>query len=250
MKYRKKGIKLLNIAICDDDLVFASGVETLLLKVSNEKFIDMNIEVYADGSELWSDILSGEKFDIIYLDIEMVKINGIDVAKLIREKDNNVILIYVSNYENYFIELFEVEPFRFIKKPIDKMIFANYFTKAYERILKEELFFEYKFNKVPHKELTKNIMYFESTGRMITMHSIKEEGKFYGKLNLIERQLSTGKIPFLRIHQSFLVNYRFIKEISFFKVVLVDGTELQISEDRQKVIRAKYNELIGGEFFD
>lgn len=222
----------------------------MLINISKEKFIDMNIEVYSDGSELWGNLLSGKSFDIIYLDIEMAKINGIDVAKLIREKDNNVIIIYVSIHENYFIELFEVEPFRFIKKPIDTTKFNDYFNKAYERILKEELFFEYKFNKVPHKELTQNIMYFESTGRMITIHSIKENATFYGKLGTIEKQLSAGKIPFLRIHQSFLVNYRFIKEISFYKVILVDGTELQISEDRQKLIRSRYNELIGREFLD
>ena len=67
---------------------------------------------------------------------------------------------------------------------------------------------------------------------------------------MVEKQLKNGKIPFLRIHQSFLVNYRFVQKISFTKVVLTDGTELHISEDRQKTIRAKYNELLGGEFLD
>lgn len=241
---------MLNIAVCDDDLIFASKIETILYAISKRKLIDMDIEVFSDGSELWKSITSGKNFELLYLDIEMMKLNGIDLAKKVREHDTNVIIIYISNYDNYFIELFEVEPFRFIKKPVDEKIFLDYFYKAYERIIQNDVYFEYKFNKIPHKLMTKDIIYFESTGRLIIIrHKIGNE-KFYGKLNVVEKQLQNGKIPFLRIHQSFLVNYRFIREISFTKVVLNDGTELHISEDRQKTIRAKYNELLGGDFLD
>lgn len=241
---------MINIGICDDDLIFASKIEMMLIKISKSQLIEMNIEVYSDGYELWRDIQNRNTFDLLYLDIEMLQINGIDVARKIREKDIDVIIIYISSYENYFIQLFEVEPFRFIKKPVDDEIFYSYFNKAYDRILGSDLYFEYKFNKIPHKIMLKNVLYFESSGRLIEIKGKDENGKFYGKLNMVEKKLESGKIPFLRIHQSYLVNYRFIKEISFYKVVLYDGTELQISEERQKIVRDKYNDLMGGEFFD
>lgn len=241
---------MLNIGVCDDDLIFASKIETLLLNMGKKMLIEMNIEVYSDGCELWKDFQEGVLFDILYLDIEMIRINGIDVAKKIRKSDLDVIIIYISNYENYFIELFEVEPFRFIKKPVDEHIFRKYFEKAYERILKHDVHFEYKFNKISHKMLLKDILYFESSGRLIMIQGKHENGKFYGKLNLVERKVKNENIPFLRIHQSYLVNYRYIKEISFYKVVLFNGVELQISEDRQKIVREKYNDLMGGEFLD
>lgn len=241
---------MINIGICDDDLIFASKIETMLIKISESQLIEMNIEVYSDGCELWSDIQNRNTFDLLYLDIEMLQVDGIDVARKIREKDIDVIIIYISSYENYFIQLFEVEPFRFIKKPVDDEIFCNYFNKAYDRILGRDLFFEYKFNKIPHRITLKNVLYFESYGRLIKIIGKDENGKFYGKLNMVEKKLESGKIPFLRIHQSYLVNYRFIKEISFYKVVLYNGTELQISEERQKLVREKYNFLMEGEFFD
>lgn len=107
---------MINIAICDDDLVFASKIEAMLLQISKKQMIKMNIEVFSDGSELWDDIAFGKnKYELLYLDIEMVRINGIEVARKIRENDADAILIYISAYDNYFIELFEVEPFRFIK---------------------------------------------------------------------------------------------------------------------------------------
>lgn len=241
---------MINVGICDDDLIFATKIETMLIKISKSQLIEMNIEVYSDGCELWNDIQNRNTFDLLYLDIEMLQVNGIDVARKIREKDMDVIIIYISSYENYFIQLFEVEPFRFIKKPVDEKIFYDYFNKAYNRILGSDLYFEYKFNKVLYKIMLKDVLYFESSGRLIKKKGKDENGKFYGKLNMLEKKLENGKISFLRIHQSYLVNYRFIKEISFYKVVLYNGMELQISEDRQKSVREKYNVLIGGEVFD
>lgn len=241
---------MINVGICDDDLIFATKIETMLIKISKSQLIEMNIEVYSDGCELWNDIQNRNTFDLLYLDIEMLQVNGIDVARKIREKDMDVIIIYISSYENYFIQLFEVEPFRFIKKPVDEKIFYDYFNKAYNRILGSDLYFEYKFNKVLYKIMLKDVLYFESSGRLIKIKGKDENGKFYGKLNMLEKKLENGKISFLRIHQSYLVNYRFIKEISFYKVVLYNGMELQISEDRQKSVREKYNVLIGGEVFD
>lgn len=241
---------MINIAICDDDLVFASGIETILLEIEKKQLIQMNISVFSDGMELWNDILLGNTYELLYLDIEMMKLNGIDVAKKIRENDRNTILIYISNHENYFIDLFEVEPFRFIKKPVNKKVFVEYFNKAYDRIIQDEAYFQYYFNKNPYKLLTRDIIYFESNGRVINIKHKDGSGKFYGKLNAIENKLQCGKIPFLRIHQSYLVNYRFISQISFSNVILFDGTVLQISEDRQKKIRIKYTDLLGGEFLD
>ena len=209
---------MINVGICDDDLIFATKIETMLIKISKSQLIEMNIEVYSDGCELWNDIQNRNTFDLLYLDIEMLQVNGIDVARKIREKDMDVIIIYISSYENYFIQLFEVEPLRFIK--------------------------------VLYKIMLKDVLYFESSGRLIKIKGKDENGKFYGKLNMLEKKLENGKISFLRIHQSYLVNYRFIKEISFYKVVLYNGMELQISEDRQKSVREKYNVLIGGEVFD
>ena len=112
------------------------------------------------------------------------------------------------------------------------------------------MYFEYRFNKVPYKLPINSIIYFESSGRLINIKHKEGNGKFYGKLSNIEKQLKDGKIPFLRIHQSYLVNYRYVCKISYSNVILFDGTVLQISEDRQKVIRERYNDLLAGDFLD
>ena len=127
---------LINIAICDDDLVFASKIEAMLLQISKKQMIKMNIEVFSDGSELWDDIAFGKnKYELLYLDIEMVRINGIEVARKIRENDADAILIYISAYDNYFIsetayKEMSMMPFENIMVPVpvgyDEILRAKY----------------------------------------------------------------------------------------------------------------------------
>lgn len=234
---------MINVAVCDDDLDYAMKMETLLLRISRCHLIEMNVEVYSDGLELWDSLLKGQRFQLVYLDIKMAKLDGINVARKIREKDIETIIIYISSYEDYFIELFEVEPFRFIKKPVDTGIFTDYFLKAYERIIKDA-YFIYYFRKKPCKRKISSITYFESVGRIVLIHSTDVDGKFYGKLSDLEEQMAEWEIPFLRIHQSYLVNYRHICQITFGKVTLLNGIELQISDDRKRLVRERYTNLL------
>jgi DNA-binding LytR/AlgR family response regulator len=90
----------------------------------------------------------------------------------------------------------------------------------------------------------RNILYFESKGRIIHIVLHDRADKFYGKMNELENQLENSKFFFLRIHQSYLVNYRFIEKIDLTKVRLINGIELQISEDRNKIILEQYRRLV------
>ena len=89
----------------------------------------------------------------------------------------------------------------------------------------DDIFEEY-FDKADYKIQINNISYFESAGRLINIIHKDGAGKFYGKLNNIEKQLGDSKIPFLRIHQSYLVNYRFICKISFSHVTYLQRWSL------------------------
>ena len=237
---------MLRIAICDDDAIISAQIEEMLDRHLNKNLIEHYIEIFYDGKALENIYKQGDRFDIIYLDIEMGRMNGIDTAKSIRKTDRDVVLIYVSSYETYFIQLFEVEPFRFIKKPINECDFNAITQLAYERIIEKDSYFEYKFNKIVGKVLVRKIKYFESAGRVINIHAEDASYRYYGKLDDVELRLSQNKIPFLRIHKSFYVNFHFVDRITFSKLFLSDGTILQISQEKQNFIRKKYLDILGG----
>lgn len=242
-------MKSLKIAICDDDSLQTSIIETLIEEIALKKFIKIDISVFYDGITLKDYYKSHNNFDIIYLDIEMDKMNGIKTAQYIREINPDVIIIFISGYENYFMQLFEVEPFRFIKKPIDSQKFNDIFCKACERIMQQPIYFTFQYKKMLHKILLNEIMYFESKGRIVNIIlSNGEKKEFYGKLDNVEKSLHNVKIPFLRIHQSYYVNFTYIKNMSFSKVVLTNGMILTISEERQKFVRETFLEILGAEY--
>lgn len=105
---------MLRVAICDDDLKFTGQIEALVFQESQKLGIRVETEVFSDGKTLLNSIQNGEHYQLIFIDIEMEQVDGITAARCIREIDRTVLLIYVSGYDNYLKELFEVEPFHFL----------------------------------------------------------------------------------------------------------------------------------------
>ena len=97
---------MVNIAICDDDIRTTGRMEMLLHKIAKNNFVDTDIEVFWDAGSLVEAVKQGYYFDIIYLDIEMDREDGISAAKRIREYDKNVLIIYVTSHENHMQESF------------------------------------------------------------------------------------------------------------------------------------------------
>lgn len=241
-------IQMINIGICDDEVKVAGRMENLLLEISDQEKIPINVDVFYSGNTLEKEILKGTKYDLIYLDIQMENGDGITAAKNIRKVDENVLFIFVSGYEKYALELFRLDVFEFIKKPFDDKIFGEVFLKANKKIVNKNFYYLFHYSGNEFKVPYSDIMYFESRGRKILIHmSNGEINSFNGKLSDIEKELSEGKVPFLRVHQSYLVNYHQIRSRNRKEVRLNDNSVLPISEERQKSFRREYGKLLGGE---
>lgn len=236
---------MLEIAICDDDVIFTGKTEDLLEKLGQRYKIQLDIEVFWDGQELVETIKSGKRFDIIYLDIEMKKMNGLDAANEIRMIDRESLLIYMTSYESYMPVTFDYRPFQFIVKPIQIDKFERCFLKAHKEVLQNDSYFQFKYNKINYRILTQNIMYFESRKRVVSIITQDTAMKFYGKLDDVESAMKESKLEFLRIHQSFLVNFKYIEEIAYDRIKLTNGQILYISEDKRKKIGQQYCDIAG-----
>ena len=235
---------MIKIAICDDNIPITSEIENLLSELAERYQIQLETDVFFDGKTLYQHISSGTNYDLIYLDIEMDNMNGIDAAQLLRNDQNPTIIIYISAYETYYRQLFEVEPFRFILKPIHPEEFERFFLAAYKKISIGSKFFTYGFNqryiKIPYSE----IIYFESRGRYIIIHTRNADFRFISKLNDIESQLLDENIYYIRIHQSYLINPDYVRAITYTNVDLSNGCRLNISPKYQKKVRSIYFRLL------
>lgn len=243
---------MLRVAICDDDVKFTGRFESMLLSIAENEHIQVYTEVFLGGRELVESICNeGKRYDIIFLDIEMKDMDGLLAAKEIRKIDEITSLIYVTNHRSYAIEAYEVQPFQFMVKQIDIITLHRYFMKAYEKVISGAFYFQYKYGKDTYRVLLNDIVYFESKKRVIYIHMADgTTHKYYDKLNEIEEQLKTAKVDFWRIHQSYLVNSRYITRMSYDQVELSDKKQLFISEERRKMISEKYCDSVGDKIIE
>lgn len=243
---------MLKIAICDDDVNFSGKLENMLLEIKRTEHIELEPEVYFDGEELVEDVCKkGKRYDLILLDIEMRKMDGIVAAKEIRKSDDLTMLIYVTSHESYSVEAYNVHPFQFIVKPVNYDTIRKHFLSAYEKLTSGPDYFICEFKTHASILRMSEIMYFKSNRRVLQAYVV--DGKnypFYGKMDDLEERLKHEKVDFWRIHQSYLVNVRYIDDISYDKIVLKNGKALSISEKRRKLVGEKYCDYIKGNIIE
>lgn len=228
---------MIRIAVCDDEEYICVCLEDMLTDILQDKNVQFEIDTFSSGESLCRE-LERRDFDIIFLDIELPEVSGIDVGRYIREalKNEIVQIAYISAKEGYAMELFEFRPINFLVKPLEKEKVARVMEKYFIITEQDNHVFEYKKRMEYYKVPMSEILYFESRGR-------KDE--FYASMEKVYDAVK--KHDFLFIHQSVIVNYRFIKKISYEEAVMVDGTILSISQSRRKAIKSMYMKIRKGE---
>lgn len=218
---------MIKIAFCDDNPHVINRVDFLMSEMKLSTVIDW--ELFGSGQELLNDREKREEaYNIYVLDIEMPKLNGIEVAKEIRRQDKAAVLIFLTDFKEYVYQVFEVLPFRFLEKPVESDKLQQALQAAIEHIQTAKTLF---FFQVGHEQIQwpfGDIKFFESSGRKITLYATKEQITFYGKLNEIWTQLDQS--IFTRPHTSYIVNQEFIRSIKQDELVVADKIVIPISK--------------------
>lgn len=241
---------MIHIAICDDNLPIVECIEQLVIHTSLKMEHEIEISIFYSGESFAKAIEDSCPFDLIFMDIEMQGISGIEAGKVLREDDENdgVQLVYVSSHESYHVQLFEAQPSGFIKKPIDSAAFELKLITSIQKILRKRkqrapklLPVQLKRNKlfIP----IRNIIYLASDRRKIILQTLEERTEYYGTLSEEEHKLPSEQ--FIRIHQSFLVNFDFIHQICGKKMILTNGEELPISDKQSSLVKKCYLRIRG-----
>ena len=230
------------IAVCDDESVICRTIYDMIKDIS--KLIDIRFETdcFSSGEEL-CDEMKSNPYDLIFLDIELSRMNGIAVGKYIRENLNNetVQIAYISSKQQYAMELFESRPINFLIKPITSEKIRAIIEKLLKLHAVDTQIFKFKVRQEHIKLPMSEIIYFSSSGRTVTLVSLDKSYTFYGTLEDIYSEIKNGH--FLYIHKSFIVNYRYVRQYEYEQVTLLDGTVLPISQPRRKLIRKMILEM-------
>ena len=217
------------IAICDD--------EPLHIKNICGALPDLKADIYTDPALLFETARGGKEYDVIFLDIVMPGIDGISLARELREINEDVIIVFITSKIEFMQTGYEVKAFRYLlKDQISHGLNKIWNDIESELALKKDEYFVFEFERQVCRRRYRDILYFESSLRRVTLHTKDSADTFYGKLDDIEK----ASPLFLRIHKSFLVNKRHIRRISADTVILSDGKVLPVSRKYSAGLGAIY----------
>lgn len=227
---------MVKVAICDDNI----DVLNKLKKLIEEKEPKWQVDVFSDGYTL-EEQLKKNLYAIYFLDIELGSMDGYELSKEVRKKDASALIIFVSSHSEYACDAFEVDAFRFLRKPIEdeKVFEAIEKAKGIVQTQNYQFHYHYKGNGMDYQVKLANILYFERKQRIVKIHfSNGETADIYDSIKEVEKQLIDKN--FSRCHQGFLVNFDYIKVFQDSMVVLENGEKLPISRNRKVAFGEEY----------
>jgi DNA-binding LytR/AlgR family response regulator len=232
----RKSDPMFRIGICEDERIICSEIERIILDYSKYCLVTLQVEVFYSGEELCNCMKAGAEFDMIFLDIELKQMNGVEVGKYIRETLQNDVLhlVYISAKDSYYLELFDVRPMHFLHKPILPEKLIKDIDKAIELSKNFEHTYTYQHAHVIYKKSIKDILYFETNGRKVKIVTTSGENIFYGRLKEIYEEMK--EYHFFFVHQSYLVNYIHIVEFGHKEIKLSNNTVLPISRQKREQV--------------
>ncbi|WP_234121015.1 LytR/AlgR family response regulator transcription factor [Clostridium hydrogenum] len=217
---------MLNIAICDDEEIQRREIVAMLKNIISFDFMNLKIYEFKSGEEL---IFCSINFDVILLDIKLDNVNGIEVAKKIRDRNSKTNIIFITAYKDYVFDAFDVRAFNYILKPIDE----NRLKKIIKLALlefREDKFIIAKTSSESIKISYNDIIYIESQGRKVKIHTTYDVIEYYYRISEIEKELSLSN--FFRCHKSFIVNFMYVERYTSKYIILKNSEEIYISKYR------------------
>lgn len=226
---------MLHICICDDEKIERNELKSIISMQLELKGINFYIDECENGESLKSKLEKDKNyFDIIFLDIEMDGINGVETARHIRSLNDSVIIIFVTGFADYVFDGYEVKALNYILKPYKKEKIGDVLSEALKQIGSiQNDFFIVQLNSNAYKLKLKDIIYFVSDRRKIKTITKDNIYEFYGKIDDIEKQMPSY---YVRIHQRYLVNLNFVQSI--------EKNCVNINDEKLPISRKRYQDVM------
>lgn len=227
---------MLNIAICDDEQISIDKIYSKVSQYCESKNISYSVHTYTTSMDLVSSDLNN--INIIFLDVDMKGMNGIDAAKEIRKVNKEVIIIYVSGYIQYAPEGYQVKAFAYILKNNIDALFDSIMDEAINELQFNEDVYTVKINNEEFDISIKDIVFIESFDKELVINCVNEKYTIKGQLNDIYAELKNK--GFLQLHRSYIVNMIHILRIKNYIITLSNGREIKASQRRWREIVTEY----------
>lgn len=234
---------MLNIVICDDENNLIIELKELLSRYAAETGREFCIFSYHDGSELLANYQPD--FDLIFMDIKMEKLSGLETAEEIRKMDGTVGLFFLTSLPQYVWKGYEYGAVNYLLKPMKygrlKMELDRFFQRYQGR---EEPYLSFANDTGKYKVLYKNLRYAETDKRNVLLHFDDQQQVIYKNMKEVASILEPQR-QFARCHASFIVNLAYVKSVENLEAVLTTGERVPISQPKRKEFMSRMTDYWG-----
>lgn len=232
---------MIKIAICDEEVIFAERLKKIIGFYYKERQILYKIDSYYSGKAFIADKIKMIGYQIVFLDINMKGIDGLTVAKILRKQSKETFIIFVTSNSDYALDGYKVDAIRYLLKAD-----VNFEQSVYEGLNAVSQKMKYKpcIKKFCFLEGNKNIvlekvLYIESKLHKLFFYVLDEDIVFYTMYETLNNISEVFTNDFVRIHQSFLANLKFVRGITGNDLLLCNGVRLPIARSKRKEVLNK-----------
>ncbi len=215
----------MKIAICDDEPLMCRSLEEKIAAYMEKSAVPFQVACYPDGESL---PLQG--YDILFLDIQMPGISGMELAKRLRAAGSSCAILFVTVLREGVFDAFEVDAVDYLCKPIDDIRLGHSLDRAMARI-RERNSSSLLIQIAGRWQTVRldSILYCEVLNRKVSIHTRQRVIEYYSRLSDVERQLDQR---FVKCHRSYLVNLDYLAQCTREQITLANGEHLPVSKAR------------------
>lgn len=237
----------MRIAICDDEEAQRLLIQRYVEEWALDNKVVLETELFASGESFWFAWEDDSSYDLLIFDIEMGQLNGMELAAGIRRKDEDIPILFVTGYDSYMAQGFEVAALHYLLKPLRKeklFTVLDKFKKMRMRKTQEEKIL-FRAEEGPLSLPVSRIWYIEAMAHQCILYTEDTSHVLCTSIGEMVRQLC-GRREFVRCHRSYLVNVQHISAIVKPELVLDDGRRIPVSRSAEKEVGKVFIELYKG----
>lgn len=237
-----KGVYMLRIGICDDEPKAREAITFALEKILDDDTEQIVYE-FSNGQTAinWLKSHPGE-IDLLFLDVEMTPVNGLETAKEIRTFNPDILLVFLTGYTDYVYEGYRVNALDYLLKPVNPQLLNEVMKRVREKINSmQDTYLTFHNADGTYRIRQKDILYLYSDKRLVYLVTAEKQISYYDKLDRLQNILDTS---FIRIHQRYLINSRHVSFIGSSNVTMTNKDILPISRSQKTNVTNTLAKLI------
>lgn len=234
----KRGEEMIRIAICDDVTAEQERMKSLLVQTS--LFDSAEFAFFKNGNDIIGSYDKGERYDLVFLDVDMPEVNGIEAGKHINSIDEKAILIFITNCPQYAVDAFDCNAFHYLLKDSSPEKFRLVITNAYESYKRRHRTIILSTKEGQVTVNVDDVYYVECCRKHLYFYTENEKYVTSDTLSQVCDMLSP--LGFYRVHQGYIVNFEKVASVSGTEITLQNRMKVSMSvRKKQEVLKAYSN---------